>query len=287
MHIKDKNIHVEAKENAFQSNVLEHIGKASEVKIQPAEDFIFSGVKIGYPDVTIEDVNGRDEFNVTQHWTGPITRSTKVLDLTSVYKASMYDIEFTRINLDGKDSTNNKNDNDVFFLHVNDVPVDSVYTLRRSHSSLDKCAAGATAFNVELSPRHCLNVHGNFLRSCYFFQSDKELKFQSTQRNADIVAHYAATPTSAAYSISEKSDLKFADQAPAYFIPLEAEISAPVSINLMNVMSESPNGVFTFIWEDSLYYGYPIEVGVKPTDRPVQETRMLLSANNDVLKLIR
>lgn len=102
----------------FKNEVVVDLGEVSEFEITVAEDIVFNTIKVGYANQDYDSVNGKDEFNVTQNYTTPHTRIVKELDLTSPYRADAYGIELLRVNLDGKDTTDNHSDNDTFFLNV-------------------------------------------------------------------------------------------------------------------------------------------------------------------------
>jgi hypothetical protein len=102
----------------FKNDVAIELGEVSDFEVVVAEDLVFNTIKVGYPNQTYDAVNGKDEFNVTQNYTTPHTRIVKELDLVSPYRADAYGIELIRLNLDGKDTTDNSADNDTFFLNV-------------------------------------------------------------------------------------------------------------------------------------------------------------------------
>lgn len=102
----------------FQNDVVIELGEVSDFNPVVAEDLVFNTIKTGYANQDYDSVNGKDEPNVTQNYTTPHTRIVKELDLTSPYRADAYGIELLRINLDGKDTTDNSSDNDTFMLNV-------------------------------------------------------------------------------------------------------------------------------------------------------------------------
>lgn len=89
--------------------------------IEPATDMLPASIKIGWPNqdynVALGDVNGKYEICVTQIYNTPYTRVSTVLDITCDVRADMMGAEFDRINTDGKTSTADNSDNDVFVFH--------------------------------------------------------------------------------------------------------------------------------------------------------------------------
>jgi hypothetical protein len=173
--IRSQKLFIEKKADAFQPTIQQAMGEVTDLVVSTAKDFQYNVLKIGYPNTDTEDVNGKDEFNVTQTYTSPITRANKVLELISKVVASMYEIELTRINLDGKTTTDDNNDNKSFFIHVEKTPIAGITgehykLLRNVYSNVTGLISPATAFNLELHPELCLKRHGNFLRSVFYWQ---------------------------------------------------------------------------------------------------------------------
>ena len=102
----------------FRSDVIIDLGIVDDLEVSQAEDIQINTIKTGYRNQTIDKVNGRDEFNVTQVYTTPHTRIVREMNIVSPYRADMYGIEVTRVDLRGKDTTDNKADNDTFVISV-------------------------------------------------------------------------------------------------------------------------------------------------------------------------
>lgn len=97
------------------------LGAVKELKVTPAIDLMYSSIKVGHAEQSVDDVNGKFDFNGYHIYTPPIRRgaeTSKQLDLQSPYKAGPYEIEITRINLEGKTTTGNGNDNSVFVIDI-------------------------------------------------------------------------------------------------------------------------------------------------------------------------
>lgn len=119
----------------FRPDIALELGEVNELEVVVAEDLVFNTIKVGYQNQTYDEVNGKDEFNVTQNYTTPHTRIVKELDLTSPYRADAYGIELMRLNLDGKDTTDNSADNDTFLLNVKKGGTYTYYSGNLSYNS--------------------------------------------------------------------------------------------------------------------------------------------------------
>lgn len=114
------------------SDATRHTFDADEVRdfeLSVAADLICSQVNVGYEKQDYDSVNGRDEFRFTDHYLTGLTNTDNTLDLISPYRADAYGIEFLVMKR-GEDTTDNKSDEDVFLVDIDDSGVD--YTLRRT-----------------------------------------------------------------------------------------------------------------------------------------------------------
>jgi len=97
------------------------LGEVRKHEINYAKDLVGSTIKIGHIKPDIEDVNGKFDPNGSAEFTTPIESEAKKLELVGPYKKGPYEIELTRINLQGKTTTDSDNDNHVFVIHVKEV----------------------------------------------------------------------------------------------------------------------------------------------------------------------
>lgn len=95
------------------------VGEVSELQVSLAEQELANTVKVGYPNQDYTDVNGRAEFNTTFKFQLPVVNAGKrEIDLVSSYRADGYGIEYTRINLEGKKTTDSDSDNATFIINT-------------------------------------------------------------------------------------------------------------------------------------------------------------------------
>ncbi len=267
---------VERKQFFFNNNNLIDLGEVANLAIEPAADHLFNTITIGWPDQNYDDINGRNEFNTTQNYTTPVTKISKVLDLTSVYRADSYGIEFARINLDNKTTTDSSSDNEIFIVNIND----DLQINRPVYTSL----TGVTTpdvFNVELSPKTCLLEHGNYLHIGMDRLDAQSLVFQTSTK-----AGYNLSRTLGGVTITEKADVVIGTLPKALFLPYIFEFDTEVPINLVDLIEADPYGKVYFTWEDNVYYGYILECRQQPALNQKQTFKLLAGADNDMSKLI-
>lgn len=109
---------IEKHDYFFRTETVLELDEIKDFECYDAEDLMINTIKVGYANQTYDNVNGKDEFNVTQQRTTPITRVVKELDLVCPYRADMFGIELMRLELYKKDTTDNKGDNETFILDV-------------------------------------------------------------------------------------------------------------------------------------------------------------------------
>lgn len=254
------------------------LGEVSRMKVSPATDLLVNNIKAGSPNQEYDDVNGKQEFNTTQERSAPITRVAKELNLVSVYRKDCYGIEFTRINLDGKTTTDDKGDNDVFMIHIEDAPRgDGYYHLDRS---LNAGATGlltpSTVFNLYLTPARAIRRNGNYIRSLFYKLDAKYLKFQTTDKNSAVVAG----------GITENADIQIASLDAPLFSCNYLEFETKVPYNLFDILNASPLKAFTGTWAGFTFVGIPDKISIQPGDNAAQTYKLLASPATDLTQLI-
>lgn len=286
--IRENSLRVEKKADVFQPTIQQNMGEVKGLNPKTAKDYQYNRLQIGYPDTDPEDINGRDAFNVTHLYTTTISRSSRPLEIISKVIADHITIELLRINLDGKTTTDNNNDNKAFFLLVEPTPTGgtgyepAVYRklLRETYTSITGIISPDTAFNIPLSPKRCVQAHGNFLRSVFYWQEGTELVFQTSNKNAELKT------VKDGITIEEKANVVIGNLAAPLFIPLLFEFESPMAKNIIETMDAGPDGTFAGSWDGDPFYGFPMQVSIQPSDRPAQKTTLLCSPLTDLSKFI-
>lgn len=124
--IENGKTEIETRSKFYNATNPVHLGNAKDLNISLATDLIGNKLKIGWQQPDVEDVNGKYSFNGSLNFQSVITRVVKELIMQSPFSADPYEIEITRINLEGKTTTDDQVDNKVFCLNV--TPLASQYT---------------------------------------------------------------------------------------------------------------------------------------------------------------
>jgi len=257
------------------------LGEVKDMVVSPATDYLYTAIKIGYAPEDYDDVNGKQEFNTTLEMSTPNTRVAKTYESISPYRADSYGIELTRINLDGKDTTDNEADNDVFLIHISDQAVpDLIFTAYKIDRSLNVGATGlldpATVYNLFLSPKRCLLRNGDYIHSFFYNQENKVLKFKNLDKNNAVVAD----------GITENADVPIASLPAPLFTPNTIKFETKGFPDLSIILAKNPLKSFKWTWGEFQWMGVPDKVTERIVDKEAQTFTMLSAPQNNLLNLI-
>ncbi|MDR1370571.1 MAG: hypothetical protein LBJ72_10695 [Dysgonamonadaceae bacterium] len=142
------------------------------------EEYLYSGLKIGYKKKEVENINGRYEFNGESNYSTDISLNEKILELISSYRADCFGIEFLAQER-GKDTTDDKADKDVFLVNVK-LGMEHYETLRGNQYGGNY--PNNTIFNGNLNPARLVLYNLDLIGiAC------RELKFTGSDSNSEII----------------------------------------------------------------------------------------------------
>lgn len=278
MDVVGKVVKIFPRINAYSGSIIYNLGEAVDGSFSLKEQWLGSSIKVGYPNQEYDDVNGKDEFNNTAIYKTPLSRVTTEIDLTAKYRADPYGIEFIRINLEGKTTTDNKGDTDIFMIDV--VNDSGTFRLNRpAYSSISGVLNTNTIFNTELSPAKILLKHESWFRSIFWKQESNKLTHETSEKNALL------STTLNGKTVSENADILIGSLQNPYFYPIEFKGKFVVPDNLQSIINTN-YGKFEFTWLGNTWRGFLMEASQKPSGNEEQEFTLLLSIDNDLTKLI-
>lgn len=264
------------------------VGENKSFNLEVYEAYLASSVKIGYPDQQFSTIiNGRDEVNSTQVYSLPITRVQKELDLLSIYRADPYGIEDLRITKQDGDTTNNNNDNDVFFVKIKADPENisgtPYYRPERSEGylSLSGVLAAETYYNWDISPHRNLLRHGDFLHSILDKFDGAFINFESALKNSSMnVVGLNGQRT------IEDQDLSIGTLPDKIFLPYLITIVTKLPKNAMNLVDNFPTGYIRSQFLNNNQDGFIIDFSVDVSKNRQRELKLLLTPFNQLENLI-
>lgn len=119
--VTDTNAILEGQKYFYADNYvidLTVLGDVNNLSVEAAKNHFFSEIQVGSPSDEYEDVNGRQEFNTVFRWGTVYTGEESVLDKISTYRKDGYGIEFQRLYMTGKPTTDNLRDNSGYMINV-------------------------------------------------------------------------------------------------------------------------------------------------------------------------
>jgi hypothetical protein len=282
--IESNKVVFETKAHFFDESDPIDLGLVRDFKWKQATEILVNSIKIGWPNQTYDDVNGRQEFNTTQERLSVVERASKPLELVSVYRADPFGIELTRINLEGKDTTDAGSDNDVFIINVDmSAPNDDgSYNLKReTYDSITGLLSPDTAFNIEdLTPARLLERHANWINSIFYGFEGSKLTYQTSDKNRELRTVKGSTV------YDEDADFTIGD-SPRLLKPILFEFEPETPINLVELMEENPNRCFSFEHPNgTIYKGFNMKIGIAANTASTQNYQLISAPSNDLKTLI-
>jgi hypothetical protein len=257
-----------------------------DLEYGPFVDEMFSLLRIGYNDFDYDDVNGRFEFNTLVERPSPMKRVAKTKDLICPYRADSYGLEFTRINLDGKTTTDSSTDNACFIANVdlsevfNDVPdVGPYYKLKRAaYTTLTGVPFPASAFNIEeLTPERIFEAWSSFIRSLFKGYEGQKISYGSAKKNREL-----ETTGGPGGDYNEDVDHLIGAMPAPLFIPIKLKVTAVGGRDLIKRISANPAMAFSFNWNGGKLKGFLLKCAVLSKTNQEQEFIFLSHIDNDL-----
>lgn len=240
------------------------LGEPSNFKWSFARDMFFNELEIGYPELKndIGVLNGNEEFNTKYLFSMGMMKKPGKMEKVSEIAAGCYPIEKIRVTTVNKETTDYKNDNDVFPLYINLTPQESgglpmfiYYNLDRSlNASSTGLTEPDTVFNMPLSPKLNFKRNGPWIRSCTWLTDYKNLEYRTADKNN------ALTFTDPVYGpIIEKENENIGSLGSQFVVPILFYITVPAPDNLIELLDVNPLQVYSFILKGETYKGILIE----------------------------
>lgn len=257
-----------------------NVGSVYDCELSPAEEYMFNSVKIGYDDKNTDETNGKEEYNSGQVWELPITRVQKEENWISPTRADQFGIENLRVNFITKSSTDTSSDNDTFMIDCYQDGSNYRPILGSSYQSITGLSNPSTAYNLRLTPKKNLLRHGSYLHSILDLLDDRYVNFGSGDKNTEL------TTVIDSLRVKENESFMVSSLPAKYFLPILADIKCKLPRKALQLFDTNPFGYVTFVWEDTIFKGYIIECSVDIARNTEQEFKLLLTPDNNLLRLI-
>lgn len=197
---ESQTIHFVPRAEIFAGDKVVKLSDIRDLNYTVNTSLAYSSLTVGYEKQEYEAECGRDEWNFSAQYTTGVDKFDKKLSLVSKYRADCYGFEFLAQER-SKDTTDNKSDNTVFFIHCELQEEEQTDTSSESRGDseteikvvtrkllCDRTAivTGAlsdTVFNGEYSPYRCAKANGAYIAAAL---CPITLKFASFDGNTDV-----------------------------------------------------------------------------------------------------
>lgn len=281
--IEDNKLFLELYGYVFKQTEFIDLGEVSEAIDDVAEDLLFNTIKTGGPEVDYNDINGKFEVNQEQVWKTTVTKVAVELDLTTPYRRDPIGIEFARINFEGKTTTDNESDNDVFMINVESnetIGADGIpyfKLFRPAYTLIEGVGDPVGIFNVELSPKRTIlnnlvRINGALDLQMY----GKLITLASKVKNASLNTEgYSNVDEDAPIEVGTGSQL---------WRPHYLSFKTKLSKNVLPIIDAHQYEKIRFKVKGRTYFSFLFDGGVKPELNDVQGWKTLSSVENDLFK---
>lgn len=255
-------------------------------KVSVAKDLLINEVSFGFPDIRndIGVLNGNEEFNSNSLFSIDSTVLTGKLDKISPIKASCYEIEKICITTFQKDTTDYKNDNDNYAVHIEDTlqpasgSIPAHYKIDRSLNAL--VTAGLiepdTIFNLWFSPkrsfiRNGLHVHGRFYKA-----DTGVFYFRSANKNSKLVCD----------GVTEAADVNIGSLTAQIATPWIIDLETSPPDELISLLDLNPLQALRFPFQGNTYLILLEKISIASSSKKSQQIQGRSAASNNLTKLI-
>ena len=205
-------IHFVHRSEIFGGEKVVKLKNTRDIEYSVNTGLAYSSLTVGYDKQEYEDECGRDEWNFSAQYTTGVDKFDKKLSLISKYRADCYGFEFLAQER-AKDTTDNKSDNTVFFIHCKLNEEQQTDSLSDSRGDSDEdnttivtrallCDRSATivgaltdtVFNGEYAPYKCAQANAAYIAAALCpmtlkfasFDGNTEVSIDGVKGNADL-----------------------------------------------------------------------------------------------------
>lgn len=287
---------IERLDDFFRKNEKIATIRAKKVLEQkPAVEYLHNAIKVGYPQYKANDLNGRFEVNSQQQYSIGYKNIKPELNLTTSYKASVYEIEYLRSAVFDEQTRDKDNDNSIYLLYCNPSPSNNKYTLKKHASGVVGVPNPSSHYNIEHSPQRFIWRNLPYFKSIMnirdgFVGIEYKIEFISGERNTNFRTQINGAPPG---NWIDESDSVYPAQVPAskaqgkLFIPVRVDVLVNPDNNLAEQIEENPYGYLEVIHSGGTFRGFLIDGEFTGSETEVYKLTLLLAPEQDTAQFSR
>lgn len=238
----------------YDANILiKDLGIVTKFKEYPLPGFHYNELRIGNSEETYDKVNGLDEWNTPTTYKLNMPNAKNVKEMISPFKRDMYGIEKVRADLNGKITTDEERDKDIFLLEVANSYGGTIYNegwlLHRPQNEtsiynnnnpyVTGVAFPDTAFNLGFTAKKDALRNRMLLKANAYKMTGQVIEFKTKEKNRDIITSlYTYTDEDVSIDIDTLPNPPFA--------PVVYEFECNVEENMNTLLAGNQYGYFKF-----------------------------------------
>jgi hypothetical protein len=272
-----------------KNSVIATVDEVSMLTKKTAVEWLCNGIKCGYPDETLDKLNAKYEINSEQQYSLFLNKIQQELDITTNYNAGVYQIEYLKGDLLGKDTTDNDGDNKIFLLEVSNVISGGNNQLLRYSNppdSLSGVFSPYTHYNWGLSPDLFIYRWSPYFKSILSSPDDQsnngdKVSFVSAKKNDNYIRYIGGYVVNGGDNIFLTSSYQ-PYQGDKLFRPIIYEFECKTPENIVNKILADKYGVIQFYDNGDLLSGFIIDAEITPSNMNACKFTLLASPDSVV-----
>ena len=254
---------IKEKTEYYKDSKIITLGEVQDLEISVSGEDYFNKIKVGYKEVSYDEVNGQQVPNVSAEFANNTQRIQNTLDLSSEYRADDYGIELSRKkDFRTTNAEDTRFDNDNFFVVGQRDGADYISMQGYDNFVADSITgvySPDTRLNLDITPKRNLLKHLNRL-SVPLFISHGDTNFMQSQFNLDLSTQKSGDPV-----INETDDIAYTEE-PLYY-PDVYNFTSELTKDVVLQLISDPHGYVEFQYIGITYTGFIIEVSSEPFNR--------------------
>lgn len=286
------NARIEPLSYFFKDTLISEITNTGEISVSPYIETLYNQIKVGYESYDNNTTAGKNEFNTGISFVLDKRKysEAKEDDLVSPVRFDISGIESVRAETLNSEKQDNRADNDTFGIEIDPVPLTGgpgagiqYYKPYRPAGTITGTDDPVNTYNVTVSPGRKLRRHLPRIRS---YIRKGNLKYQSIDKNPDLVSTFGAGQVIETADISVETETYQGHNVKALFLPWVFEFEFSVNYNMYNLVKSSPYGYLSFDYYGSNMKAYILSLSFIPA-KGSYKCKLISHPDNDITKLIR
>lgn len=263
-------VRLETAKKVMENFIGIDLGEVDEMTVKASASDFFSKIYVGMEkSIEYEDVNGTKEFNGKTEIATPISRGEQVYEAVTPFRIDSVGYEITRRKPFKDYPTEDTDKDEDIWMHWAKKIGGNVYTHKLWDSDFDEAPKGVfspeTAWNLYFSPfNRAVYGHGYSIARCLFYYPEKQIKFSSSNSDANM------STTINGLTLSENGGTQIKHLEQPHIEPLIYNLSLKLTQEILDSIDGSteidgkfiPNyfGLVKFVFRGKTYYGRLIKI---------------------------